>query len=322
MDRTRTAASFRTPGHWCIQRPIHLEHTGTVPIRPQPSAVARRHAVADYFQQLTRRDVEQDGACRGQRCQRFDRCVGQDLAAERSQVGGKRVHQLLRSAARDRPADAVGGDDQPEPVAGTCGELQRNGAVGRRAGEHSARPLVAKTGASQCVRRSDRHRREARHQQRVAKARGPEQSVHQVGRSIHERRHHAAIGPAVLAAQALRRGGYRTLHDDGSSVVERVRERCGRMHELVAELRQRQRLQKGRSGNERLNRRAHVVHETRLGERKRAGGAADSRLRLVDPDGASSTRERDRRRQAVGAGAYDDRIDCGRTGPADHRFCR
>jgi hypothetical protein len=93
--------------------------------------------------------------------------------------------------------------------------------------------------------------------------------------------------------------------EHGRSVVERVRDRRGRLDQIELEL---QRAEKRGGRDRRVDRRADVVAET--GERQLgcACPAADRLPGFDDADGAPGLSERDRGGEAVRPGPDDDRV--------------
>jgi hypothetical protein len=93
--------------------------------------------------------------------------------------------------------------------------------------------------------------------------------------------------------------------EQGGAVVERMRERRGRLDPVDVEL---ERPEERRRGAERVDGRADVV--PKAGERQlgRARAAADAVLRLEDEDRASGLRQSDRGGEPVRAGADDDGV--------------
>ena len=82
-------------------------------------------------------------------------------------------------------------------------------------------------------------------------------------------------------------------------------ERCERLDEVEVEL---ERLEEGRRGGQRVDRRADVVTEAGQGEFRRARAPADGVARLDDEDRASGLRKRDGGGEPVRAGADDDGV--------------
>jgi hypothetical protein len=62
VDRAGPLAAGGTPGHRPVERPVHLEYTGSVAIACEPPAIAAGHPRAGDAEELTRGDIAQDGA--------------------------------------------------------------------------------------------------------------------------------------------------------------------------------------------------------------------------------------------------------------------
>ena len=78
----------------------------------------------------------------------------------------------------------------------------------------------------------------------------------------HERVEQLAVGCRV-GPETVGRSLDRAFHDYGRAVIERVRQRCGRMDPFQAMVGQRQRGKEGRARRQRMDRRADVVKEPR-----------------------------------------------------------
>ena len=235
--------------------------------------------------------------------------VGDDLAAERAEVRRHRVGERLRSAARDRPADGMCGDEQAERIARGRQKLERDETVRGQSGEHRARSLVDEHASREPGRGLHRVSAEARHQQRMAHAERSEQRVHQIVGALDERLGQRAIASRVARAESVAGLGDRAANDDRGAVVERMRERRRRMNELEPMFGERQRAKERRRERERVDRGADVVHEAGLGQGGRPRASADRRRGLVDADGSSGARERDRGGETVRARSDDDRVE-------------
>jgi hypothetical protein len=107
--------------------------------------------------------------------------------------------------------------------------------------------------------------------------------------------------PGVVGAERV--GG--AADEQGGAVVERMRERGGRLDPVDVEL---ERPEERRRDAERVDGRADVVPEAGERELGRARAAADAVLRLEDEDRASGLRESDRGGKPVRAGADDDGV--------------
>ncbi len=135
----------------------------------------------------------------------------------------------------------------------------------------------------------------------------PEKGVLQLRPGLDERPEDAGVGIRV-PAEPLRGLLDRAAQEDGLAPVERMGERQRRLDPLEAVILERNRPEEGRSGGHRMNRRAEVVDEPRERQLAGAEAAADLLGRLANEHRAARSRELDRGREAVGAGADDDGV--------------
>jgi len=185
--------------------------------------------------------------------------------------------------------------------------------VRRHAGEQGPSLRCAKRGARKDVGGHDAERAEARREQRVARRPGlrREHELREAVPLARERPDQRAVGAGV-GAERLRGLLERAVQRHRGAAVERVRSLDWRLEQLEPVFVQRQAGEERRAERERVNRRADVV--VKAGDRQlgRAGAAADRLGALDHVDGAPAARQLDRGGQAVGPGAYDDRVYQGR----------
>ena len=241
---------------------------------------------------------------------------GHDLASEVLQVRDQCVGDPLRAAPGKRPAVGVAEEPEHEPERRAARRLERQHGVRRQPGEQAAGTLAGEAGAGHAGGGTQRAQAEPRGEQRVA--RRPqraeeigEQLVRAGGERFEELRPRTAV--PVQAGRGGRDGGCcptapGTLEHGGRRIVERVRDRGGWLHELQPVPRQRQLAQERRAGHERVDRRADVVNEARLGQLRRPRAAARRVGALQHQHRQAGLRQDDRRRQPVGAGADDDGV--------------
>ena len=105
--------------------------------------------------QLQRSNIQQDGASQWQLINIGDRTVGSDLPAERSQMGGESVGDLLGAAARQRPADGVAQHAEHKTKGGGRDFLQRQKRMGGQPGEKRAGGGVRKAAVRQAGGRTE-----------------------------------------------------------------------------------------------------------------------------------------------------------------------
>ena len=132
--------------------------------------------------------------------------------------------------------------------------------------------------------------------------------------TVDERPEQPAPCAPVRPAQGLSRRREGPLEQGRPATVEWLRDGRVRVQELDASCREVHGPEERRGDREGQDRRADVVPEPGEGQFLGACPAAGRRGRLVDADRASGTRQGDRRRQPVGPGPDDDRIDRAPTG--------
>ena len=188
---------------------------------------------------------------------------GLDLAAERAQVRGERVRDSLRAAARERPADGMAEQPEHEAEGRARRAVEPQHRVGREAREEAARLLAAKGHPGERRRRRSGPHAEAGERDRVrGNVERPEEVLEQRLGIAGERCEESPPASVVLAQRRHLRVR-RALEQRCGPVVERMRERRGRLDPLDAVLRERQRAEERRRDAERVDRRADVVHEAR-----------------------------------------------------------
>ena len=120
------------------ERPVELERARPMAVRAQLPLVALRQPAARDPDELARHDVcEHDVRSR----QLVHRVTDPNGAAEPLELAHEAVGDLLRPAARERPAERVAEHAQRHPEARARPPLEREHRVRRVAGEEPARPL-------------------------------------------------------------------------------------------------------------------------------------------------------------------------------------
>ena len=175
------------------------------------------------------------------------------------------------------------------------------------AGEQRPRARTAEAGTGEAGRRAQAGVHEARGGERMPRHAQRAEQVGQVLPVPDGRAQQAAVGLGIAPESGcgLRDGA---VEGDGRPVVERVRERDLGVREGEAVGGQRQRAQEGGRQRERVDRRAHVVPESRQRQLGRPRPAADRLRRLQHAHRAAGLCERDRGGQAVRAGADHDGV--------------
>ena len=246
VDCARVGEPRVFPWDRAVQRDVQLEGARAVAVAPQLGGVQAREApkpVAADRQDLTRREVEQDCAVGRQIAQARDPAPGLYLAAQFPQMRCQRIGDVLRTAARNRPADGVSRGLQPQPEAAAQERVQTQHRMGRAAGQDRLRGLRAEA-TSQYGRRQKRrtpNRDTATGWRRPAAIRsGPSSSRTIQGSFPHDRAEDVLVGDPV-AAELVRRPGDVAVDDHSLFGLEGVRERDGRVDPFEAVALQRQR---------------------------------------------------------------------------------
>ena len=95
VDRRCSGTFCGAPRNRSIERPVDLEHTGTVSESLQAANVARWKRVARNGRQLPRRDIEDRCAARWKVSHRSDRRRSSNFTAQRSQAFRESVYDHL-----------------------------------------------------------------------------------------------------------------------------------------------------------------------------------------------------------------------------------
>ena len=311
VDGGRAARALGGPRNGSIQRPVHLEHAGSVAEALGSAAGPGAQSIAADRDELAGRHVEQDGARRWQVSERRDPMAGDELAAGRFQFRDEGVGDGARAAADHRPADRVRVGREDEPERSTQWAIETEHRVGRDPREQGPRGFVLKSAARQAAGRPQRGQPESGERHRVPRQVDDrlEEFRPELSGVAHERPEQPAPGPTVGPAKAVRGGRHRTFEDRRSATVEGVGDRCVRVDELDAAGGQVDRRKERRGDRERQDRGAHVVAEPGEGQLRGPGPAAGCLGALVDTDRAPGAGQGDGRGQAVRPGPNDDRVD-------------
>ena len=87
LSRARVRATFvGTRGHGCRQRPIYLEDARSIAEPLECAPLSTGQSIAHEMQDLSRRDVEQDGTRRGQIGEAANRRARLDASTEFSKI--------------------------------------------------------------------------------------------------------------------------------------------------------------------------------------------------------------------------------------------
>ena len=95
VDGRGARALLRRPRDRPVERPVDLEHARPVAKLLEPVAVALGQLLARHRDELARRHVEENRFRIPELGERLDARAGLDLAAERAEVRGERVGELL-----------------------------------------------------------------------------------------------------------------------------------------------------------------------------------------------------------------------------------
>ncbi len=279
---------------------VHLERGGSV-TEPAvgPGPTSRKPGTEDRCSG-PRSGVEQERPVRRQVLGGFDTMSGDDGSAVGDQQRDERCCDRAGPALGHGPTAGVAGGDEHGPGRGGQGLAEVLEAVGGRTDPQSLRGLGPE-------RPGDRRRRHARpepepgHLNRVGRPpdRGTEHVGCQVVEATGQRTEEPTPGLAV-GAQLIAGPIDVAVHQGGGAVIERVGQVDLRPPPHQSVLGERQRGQERRGHAERMDARAGVVHQARLGELGRPGTTPGCRGSLEDGDAAAGHGEGERGSQAVG----------------------
>jgi hypothetical protein len=277
---------------------IELEHRRPVAVPAVRPRDTRRQPVAGELEHAVRRQIEHDDV-RLHLVQRANPAAGLDPAAVSDQVGGERVGDRPRTAARHRPAVVVRGEDErdsdrPGRRAGERPEHVRGHAAEQRTGR------VVVPAAHHPGRRLERVQSEPGEQQRMARhVRDRSQEVGaQPVEALGLRREQPPPRTAVRA-QPGRRLGHGADEHAGPSVVEWLRQVDLWPAPLQPVPLQPEPGKERRAEGERVDGGTDVVQHARDRQLLGAGAAADRVARLEHRDIDAGARERDSGREPV-----------------------
>ena len=242
-----------------------------------------------------------------------DAMSGHDLAAGRLELGDER-RRRRRPPRRGSSASRPRGRTSPRtsPNEALSGRSRRSIAWADDPGEQRPRGLVARTVRGRGPRPTAAPGSPNRASASGCRGRwttGRSSSAADLVRVADERPEEAPPGPAIRAAEPARRGGHRSLEDDGPAAVERMGDRGVRVDELDAAGGEVDRPEERRGERQRQDRRADVVAEPGEGQLRGPRPAAGLGRGLVDADRAPGTGQGDRGGEAVRPGPDDDRVD-------------
>src|SRR5262249_4570363 len=107
MNCACATTGFRFPWERLSQRVIDFENSGRVPKGFQPAAIAQWQLLTNDSQKLPDGNIEKNYARFWKIVETFDAVIEFDFTAKLTQISGKRVRNLLRATAGDRPAHRV-----------------------------------------------------------------------------------------------------------------------------------------------------------------------------------------------------------------------
>ncbi len=307
MDGAGLARRLGGPGDPATHGEVDLERRRAVLPGPVGLAAPGRRAVTDDVGEPGRRRVEErDVGCR-EVGERADAVVEHDRAAELGQQARERGGDRLRPALGRRPAvhvtggdhhraDRRGGEPGQGPVdVGGAAEEQRAG-LGRRerTSEHRRREPGAQPEGGQLERVAGHA------QQRT------EDVVGEIG-EVGLQRPEDPTPPAAVDAETRCGLDHVTAQHAGRAVLERVGDVDLGPAPAQPVLGQRERPEVGRGDAERVDGRADVVQDPRLGQLGGAGAAAELGGGLEHGDRHPLLSQGHPGREAVGSRADDDR---------------
>src|SRR5258706_8843604 len=240
MERRGAQAVGISPWNRSVERKIDLEDARPVAEAREPPSIALGEPVTGNGEQLAWRDVGKRRSCPRQLIQRGNGYAGDNLAAEVTQIGRERVHDALRAAARQRPADVVRHCRHQHGRCCRRWPLQWDHRMRRDASKQGARWLVREPVLGYPARGLERVEPKARQRGRLHRAPQDMQWTQRGEGAIHEgaplrdlRRDETPPGLRVWAERA-RHVPKRPLQYRHAPVWQRVPERRGGIDPLEA----------------------------------------------------------------------------------------
>ena len=158
------------PRHRARKRPVDLVRPWPVAVARKGAAIPRPQAVAGEVEELTCRDVEEDGARTGEVAEALHPTTRDDASPELLKLSDERVDDASASVFDDRPAVRVAGRREQERERSGERRAERADRVRRRPGDEGARLFGRKAPCEQ-RRRPETFCAKARHRERVRRNR-------------------------------------------------------------------------------------------------------------------------------------------------------
>ena len=296
-------AGGRSPRNGIAERIVDLEDAGAGAETQELTAIAWREMVAGNLQKLARGDIAENQVIGGEGREGFDARRGVDLPAKRREIFAEGIGDGLRSALWNGPADGMSGDCEDHTECAGERLIERKKRVGGETGEECA-SAIGLEAASDGLSGEKSVQPETRHQQGMTGDGGKRAKDFrgEVAPMLDERLHKFEPGSAVRT-ERLSGCIEIAIEQDCGAVIERLRERGGRLNPREAMVVQRQRREERRAHGEGMHGRSEVVDEA--GERQFHGarGATGSCFGFEYVDFEAGLSQDDGRRESVGTGA-------------------
>jgi len=143
----------RLPRYRAAQRPIHFEHAGTIHEFLKSTTIAGRKTLSSNFHQSARRHVAQNNFGRRQLFLRANAHSGNNLSAQRTQIGGHSVRDPLRATFRNRPPSSMRQRSHHKPYRRSSPRLERHQRMSRQSRKKRPSHLRFEIGFCQPSRR-------------------------------------------------------------------------------------------------------------------------------------------------------------------------
>src|SRR5438105_7089686 len=314
VHRPCAKALLGAPRDRAVDRVVELEDARPVAKRTELAAVTVGKTRTGHLVELSGRDIAQVGARRAELVEACYAAARLAPAAEGSQASRERIGDALGPTAWQRPVRHVRHHREHEAEGRGERSVERQHRMRREAGEQSSRAHAAERHASEEARGERAGKAEPRHDEGMP--RNADERSERVRGEIVPLRYEWRDQPSIRArvgAEVRRRRIDRALEKNRGAVIERVRERRGRLDPFQSLAREIELAKERRRGAQRMERRADIVHEPREGQLGGAAAAADRVVRFVDRDRVAFARELDSSRQPVRPAADDGGVDHQRT---------
>src|SRR5215470_320284 len=253
MNCSRLTTLLCPPRNRLMKCPIHFENTHAVAVAFEFASIRSRETSACDLQQLSRRDVQQNGARRWKLIERFHPTAGNNLTSMRLQYRKQRIGKMLRAASNERPANSMPENRQCKSHARSGEIVQWKHRVGRQSGKKCSRVLSFEMTMGESPRRPNRLLTKFRKQKRMMWEAYGSKRVFQEFLPPRKKILNQTLIISIIAGKSSSRLFQRGIQDGGRAIVEWMRQSCRRKDPLQAMLLQRQGKEKRRRHSQWIN---------------------------------------------------------------------